>query len=162
MEKIKQFFKMRWVGFFLLFPVVVLSIVLPIIYMVGFLKTDYMSAWVVVLSVVSIATFALAFFKPTARYAPIAMFAMELAGLLVFVKTSYMHLTTAFFGGINGNVFEQAGFPFSFCAIAYVLNIAICIAAMFFAQYRGEKQFGGLVTEAKVETLDESSTEVGQ
>ena len=161
MDKIKQFFKMRWVGFYLLLPVVVLSLVVPIVYMVGFLKTAYMSAWVVVLSFVAIATITLAFFKPTARYAPIAMFAMELAGLLVFVKTSYMHLTTAFFGGINGNVLEQAGFPFSFCAIAYVLNIVICIVAMFFGQYRGEKQFGGNVAEKTV-VLDESSTEVGK
>ena len=161
MTKIKQFFKMRWIGFYLLLPVVVLSLVVPIVYMDGFLKTEYFSLWVVVLSFVAISTLTMAFFKPTARYTPIAMFSMELAGLLVFVKTSYMHLTTAFFGGINGNVLVQAGFSFSFCAIAYVLNIAICIAAMFFGQYRGEKQFLDNVAETTV-VLDESSTEVGK
>lgn len=143
MGKIKAFFKQRWIGFFLLIPVALMSFIIPFVYMSGFLRTDYMSVWAVILPFAAIGTIALAFFKKTARFAPIAMFAMELAGLLVFIETSYMHLTTAFFGGINGNIFVQAGFSFSFCTIAFVLNIVICIAAMCFGQYRGEKQFFG-------------------
>ncbi|MCH5350516.1 MAG: hypothetical protein J1F39_00915 [Clostridiales bacterium] len=149
-EKPKHFFirvwerfKMRWVGFYLLIPAVIISFIVPFVYMSGFLKTYYMSAWAVILPFLGVASFVLAFFKPTARFAPFVMFTVELAGLLVFIKTAYMHLTTAFFGGISGNVLVQAGFSFSFCTLAYVLNIVICITALCFKQYREEKDFFG-------------------
>lgn len=133
--------KSRWIGFYLLIPVAVLNLVIPFVYMSGFFGTEYQSNLTFALPFIATASLALAFFRPTARYASVVMFILELASLLMFVSTAYMHLTTVFFGGITGNVFKQAGFPFSFCTMALLVNIIICIVAMCFSQYKGDKSF---------------------
>lgn len=146
MQKVKQFFicvldrlKKRWIGFYLLIPVVILSFTVPFVYMKGFFGSEYENRLTFAMPFLSMLFFAAAFFRPTAKYAPVMMFAMELASLLLFVKTTYMHLSTAFFGGISDNVFVQAGFSFSYCAMALLVNIVICFAAAFFAQYRSDR-----------------------
>ena len=135
-----NYIKTRWVGFFLLWPVVILSLIVPFVYSNGFFDTEFESMTVFALPFIVILCFGLAFEKHSAKYAPIAMFVLTLITLLEFIRTAYMHLSTAFFGGISGNVFVQAGFPFSFCAIALVINILLCATAMFFKQYSGEKK----------------------
>lgn len=158
-DKIKRFFvslggklKARGVGFYLLLFVVLLSLAVPFVYMRGFLNTEYIGVWAIILPFFTVAVFVMVFFKKTARYAPFVMFGIVLAAFLVFVKTSYMHLSTAFFGGVTGNVFVKAGFSFSFCTIAYVTNILVCITAMFVKQYRGEKDY---YTDVKAESVAE-------
>ena len=145
MQKIKEISKKllvaaqtRGVAFWLLIPVVVLSLIIPFVYNAGFGDT-YFSAAAFTLPFMALPVFATAFFRPTARYTAVASFACELAGLLLFVAAAYMHLSTAFFNGIEGNVLVQAGFPFSFCTIAYLINIALCAAAVFCRQFRAEK-----------------------
>lgn len=135
-----RYIKTRRAGFFLLIPVVVLSFIEPFVYSGGFFDTEYESITTFMLPFFVILCFALAFEKHTARYAPLAMFVLSLVSLLEFVRTTYMHLSTAFFAGVNGNVLEQAGFPFSFCAIVLAINILLCAVAMFFRQYKGEKK----------------------
>lgn len=143
MDKIKElffktldWFKTRRLGFWLLVPVVVLSFIVPFVYLAGFKLTNQFSGWGMALPFIAILGFVAAFFKPTEKYAPIIMYILEFVSLLVFVKTSYMYLTTAFFNGITGNILVQAGFPYSFCTIALLLNMALCIAAMFLKQGR--------------------------
>lgn len=135
-----KYLKTRWIGFFLLWPVVVLSFIVPFVYSGGFFDTEYESISTFMLPFFVILCFGLAFEKHTAKYAPVAMFVLSLISLLEFVRTTYMHLSTAFFGGISGNVLVQAGFPFSFCVVALVINIVLCAVAMFFKQYRVSKK----------------------
>lgn len=156
-----NYLKTRWIGFFLLIPVVVLSLIEPAVYASGFFKTEYESVTTYILPFFVLLGFALAFEKHTARYAPVAMFAITLVSLLEFIRTTYMHLSTAFFAGINGNVFVQAGFPFSFCVIALVINLVLCITAMFFKQYRTPKASKSAETELAPAATEEPVTEVG-
>ncbi len=155
-----KYLKTRWMGFFLLIPVVVLSLIEPAVYASGFFRTEYESMMTYMLPYFVLLGFALAFEKHTARYAPMAMFAITLVSLLEFIRTTYMHLSTAFFAGINGNVFVQAGFPFSFCVITLVINMVLCITAMFFKQYRVPKK-SGAVEESAPATTEEGVSEVG-
>lgn len=142
MEKIKDFFLKIWeyiktrnIGFFFLIPAVILSFVIPFVYLGGFGSTPYYSALAFALPFIVIALFALAFFKPTARYAPIAMFVMTALCLVAFINATYMHLADTFYSGITDNVFVQAGAPFSFIAVSFVLNLVFCAAAAFMKQY---------------------------
>ncbi len=120
-------------SFFLLLIVMIVNIVETFIYREGFFKTEYEAQINVILPLLCIPCLIIALIRPLARYAPIGMFAVELCALLQFVSTTYMHLTTAFFGGISGNVLEQAGFAFSFCTLALLggmLVSSICIFTM--------------------------------
>lgn len=146
MQNVKQFLikiwnrlKGRWIGFYLLIPVVILSFTVPFVYMNGFFGSEYENRLTFVLPFLSMAFFAAALFRPTAKFAPVMMFVMEFISLLQFVKTTYMHLSTAFFGGISGNVLVQAGFSFSYCALVLLINMVICMVAAFFSQYRTQK-----------------------
>lgn len=139
LNKIWERLKNRRIGFYLLIPVAIMSFTVPFVYMNGFFGSEYENRLTFAMPFLAMAFFVAAFFKPTAKYAPIMMFVMEFASLLQFVKTTYMHLSTAFFGGISGNVFVQAGFSFSYCALVLFINMMICMVAAFFGQYRTEK-----------------------
>ena len=166
LQKTKSFFvktlewlKTRWIGFYLLIPAAILSFIIPFVYMDGFFDTLYKNAGVFVIPFFATLSIALACFKPTARYAPVAMFFFNLLFVLLFVETAYMYLSTAFFGGIAGNIFKQAGFAFSFCAVAPIVNMIICAVAMFFRQYKDEKNFFGGVRLAREECGEEGTNE---
>ncbi|MCH5351656.1 MAG: hypothetical protein J1F39_06795 [Clostridiales bacterium] len=154
-----KYLKTRWVGFFLLWPVVILSFIVPFVYKSGFFYTEYESMTAFALPFFIILSFALAFEKHTARYAPVAMFALSLVSLLVFIQTAYMHLSTVFFGGISGNVLEQAGFQFSFCTIALVADMLLCAVAMFFAQFANERSTKAESFDSAPETVLEVKDE---
>ena len=139
LKKIGTWFKSRWVGFFLLIPVALINFIFAFVYRAGFFNTDYESVTVFVLPFITLVAFVPAFFRPTARYAPILMFAIQLVTFGMFIWTGYMYLSSAFFSGIDGNVLVQAGFPFSFCTISIVLSMIITVVAMCFRQYKDEK-----------------------
>lgn len=135
-----KWFASRWVGFFLLIPVAIATFVFAFVYKAKFFNTDNECVTVFVLPFFTVASILLACFRPTARYAPIVMFALQLVTLGLFVWTGYMYLSSVFFSGIQGNVLVQAGFHFSYCALCPVIGMIICTVAMCFRQYKDEKQ----------------------
>lgn len=141
--KAGQWFKTRWVGFYLLIPVAILSFIIPFVYGSGFLETIYGDWGVLIIPFFATLSIVLAVFRPTARYAPVLMFFFNLLFLLLFIYTAYMYLSTPFFNGIQGNVLVQAGFPFSFCCMASIINMVICVVAACFRQFKYEKSFYG-------------------
>lgn len=140
LKKIGKWFASRWVGFYLLIPVALANFIFAFVYKAGFFNTDNESIAVFVLPFITVLSFALACFRPTARFAPIVMFAMQLITFGTFVWTGYMYLSSAFFGGITGNIFVQAGFHFSYCALSLVLGMIVTAVAMCFRQYKDEKK----------------------
>lgn len=154
--KFWEWIKTRWIGFFLLIPVAILSFIIPFVYGDGFLETIYGDWGVLIIPFFATLSIIPALFRPTARYAPILMFFFNLLFLLLFIYTAYMYLSTPFFNGIQGNVLVQAGFPFSFCCLASVINMFICAVAACFRQFRQEKSFFGAF-----KTLEDKPEEVG-
>ncbi|MDE5729036.1 MAG: hypothetical protein K2I20_02545 [Clostridia bacterium] len=138
MDKVKGFFvkvldclKSRWIGFYLLLPVVLLSFITAFVYLGTYKDMElgrYYSAIAFVLPLLGCAAFATAFFKYTERYAAIIMFAFMLAGLGMFANAVYYHVAdVAFKGGIQG---LENGFWFT--AVVYIINIVLCFVAAFF------------------------------
>ena len=99
------------------------------------------------------ATYAMCFFKYTAKYAGAAMFAFNLGGLLTFVNAVYYDVADKLFKANNitiARIFKEMGSNFVFIIFAYLINIVICIAASFFNQYRKVKEERGeMLTEAQ-------------
>lgn len=158
--KVWEWLKTRWIGFYLLIPVAILSFIIPFVYGSGFLETIYGEWGVLIIPFFATLSIALAVFRPTARYAPILMFFFNLLFLLLFVYTAYMYLSTPFFNGIQGNVLVQAGFPFSFCCLASVINMVICAVAACFRQFKNEKSFfGAFKTQEETEEVGGAANE---
>lgn len=150
MDKVKKFFTEAWkylktqrgVAFYLLIPAVILSLVIPFVYMGAFVSQDkYWSVITFVLPLLAVAAYAMAFFRYTAKYTAVVMFALELAGLLMFADTIYYYVADVVFKAGEGvDVFKAVGSDVAFIAVAYVINIALCIAASFFRQFKENKQ----------------------
>jgi hypothetical protein len=61
------------------------------------------------------------------------MFISSFTSLLAFVKASYLYLSSVFFSGIPetlGEILEQIGFNWSFCAFAYAIAMILGIVTM--------------------------------
>lgn len=145
MQKVKEillligrYLKTRGAAFYLLILTTITSIIIPFIYYTEFGKSYY-SVAAFVLPFMAVPLLVSTFFKPAARYSAAAMYVLEFISLLVFISATYMHLTTAFFNGIEGNIFEQAGFGFSFCTVTYLINMLLSAAAVFFKQFNTGK-----------------------
>ena len=146
MDKVKSFFlkvwnyiKSRWIGFYLLIPVVLLSFITAFVYLGTYKDMElgrYWSAIAFILPLLGCAAFATAFFKYTERYAAIIIFAFTLAGLGMFANAVYYHVADVFFkGGLQG---LENGFWFT--CIAYIINIVLCFIAAFFKVSRDKKE----------------------
>ncbi len=138
MDKVKSFLrkawnylKTRWIGFYLLLPVVLLSFITAFVYLSAYKDMEmgrYYSTIAFVLPLLGCAAFATAFFKYTERYTAVIIFAFMLAGLGMFANSVYYHVAdVAFKGGLQG---LETGFWF--VAVAYILNIVLCFVAAFF------------------------------
>ena len=128
MDKVKSFLrkawnylKTRWIGFYLLLPVVLLSFITAFVYLSAYKDMEmgrYYSTIAFVLPLLGCAAFATAFFKYTERYTAVIIFAFMLAGLGMFANSVYYHVAdVAFKGGLQ---------------VAYILNIVLCFVAAFF------------------------------
>jgi len=161
MDKVKKFFasvwaylKTRGIGFYLLIPAVIFSFVIPFVYKAEYgNQPSYWDPVAMVLPLLACATYAMCFFKYTAKYAGAAMFAFNLGGLLTFVNAVYYDVADKLFKANNitiAGIFKEMGSNFVFIIFAYLINIVICIAASFFNQYRKVKEERGeMLTEAQ-------------
>ena len=140
LKAIGRWFASRWVGFYLLIPVEIATFIYAFVYGGEFMGGFYGSTAVMTLTIITLLAFVLACFRPTARFAPIVMFATQLITLGIFIETSYMYLSSPFFNGIQGNVLVQAGFPYSYCVLCSVLCIIITAVAACFRQYKNQKK----------------------
>jgi len=149
MEKVKNFFakvweylKSRGIGFYLLMPVIVLSIVIPFVYMSAFSDQDkYWNMLAFCMPFLAIAAYATCFFKYTSKYTAVIMFALELAGLLLFVNTIYYYIADVVFkAGEGADILKAVGSDVVFVIVAYAINILVCGAAAFFKQFREVKK----------------------
>ena len=89
-EKFIGFVKARGVGFWLLLPATVFSIVLPFVYLSAYVsQPSYFEAGVMIIPFFAAAAFAMCFFKYTDKYAGVVTFVFSLLFLLMFIKTVF-------------------------------------------------------------------------
>lgn len=138
-----RYIKSRGIGFWLLLPVAVLSLIIPFIYRAQFGEMpDYWAPVVFALPLLAFAAYALSFCKYTARYSGIAMFALSLAGLLMFVNTIYYYIADVIFKADDvsiAGIFKHVDTKVIFIIVAYFINLLLCAVSSFFKQYRTVK-----------------------
>ena len=139
-EKFIGFVKARGVGFWLLLPATVFSIVLTFVYLSAYVsQPSYFEAGVMIIPFFAAAAFAMCFFKYTDKYAGVVTFVFSLLFLLMFINTVYYDVTDKLFkaGDISlGGIFKYMGSDFLFIVFASFINIVLAIVASFFAQRR--------------------------
>jgi hypothetical protein len=119
---------------FILAPATALCVIAPFIYKAGFDNTQYFEQSAFLIPMISAAVaILLSFTTFTSRFSGLAMFISSFTSLLAFVKASYLYLSSVFFSGIPetlGEILEQIGFNWSFCAFAYAIAMILGIVTM--------------------------------
>lgn len=119
----------------ILAPAAILCIIAPFIYKAGFDNTQYFEQSAFLIPMISAAVaFLLSLTSFTSRYSGLAMFLASFTSLLAFVKASYLYLSSVFFSGLPetfGEILEQIGFNWSFCAFAYAIAMVLGVVNMF-------------------------------
>ena len=134
-EFFKEFFKTRTVGYYIMIATAILALVENIIYVVYYHGIDllrYYSQTAFILPFFAVvACVALSMFKVTHKWAPLALFGIELCAFVLFIDSTYMYLSSAFYGGISAEAISDLNSGFLACVILYVVILALSIAAVF-------------------------------
>ena len=146
-EFFKEFLKTRTVGYYIMIVTAILALVENIIYVVYYHGIDllrYYSQTAFILPFFAIvACVALSMFKVTHKWAPLALFGIELSAFVLFIDSTYMYLSSAFYGGVSVDVILQLNPGFLICVVFYVVILALSIATVFM---KGRKELPETVT----------------
>lgn len=102
----RNFFKTRSVGFYVLLGGIVLSLIEAIVYYVSYaMQNEYaeyfsLAAFIIVF-VAIIVTIALSLFETTERFAAVVFCAFEICIFFLFVEKTYLYLPTVFYHGFS-------------------------------------------------------------
>lgn len=80
-------------------------------------------------------------FKVTHRWAPWVLYGFELYAFCLFVDSTYMYLSSAFFGGISMTAILSLSPGFLLCAILYIVVLVLSMAA---ALMKGRKEMSNV------------------
>lgn len=141
MNKIKDYFvnfiKTRNIGFYLLLAVCVLALGVTILYTAAFAGSERYGLGAALFPLLTFVCILLTLYKPTERYASIAMNVVSIFALLFFISASYWHFGDSFFSvkdNMPTNPFVllgMLGFPYAYSLIALVLNILVTFSCIF-------------------------------
>lgn len=152
----KEFLKTRTVGYYLMIAAAILALVENIIYVSYYQSVNllrYYSQTAFILPFVAIvACLALSMFKVTHKWAPLALYGIELCAFVLFIDSTYMYLSSAFYGGISASAIFGLSPGFLCSVVFYVVILALSMAAIFM---KGRKELSS-GEEASVEDVAES------
>ncbi len=138
LEKLKNYFKSKALGFYFTAAVVVLSFLQLIVYIAAFTPVSwesYMHWTVIFFSVLAIISGAgLSVLKVTSPWAPVAATLMEFLSLLMFVRYGYMYFSQIFFGGFSFALVFQIYYGYLVSIILYILILGLGTASIFLKQ----------------------------
>lgn len=125
MQKIKDFLGKKALGFWFSAAAAVLSVVLFVVYLIGYAGSEYMSWGVPVLIIVSVLAFAgLTYFDKTAAYAPVALLVPAFGGFCVYICSIQIYVAAAFPDGIKPEAFSALS-PVFYLTFIFFLLITI-------------------------------------
>lgn len=139
MAKITKFFKeyakTRTVGFYIMIAAAVLAFVEDIIYVKYYHGANllrYYSPTAFALPLVAIvACLVLSMFKITHKLAPLVLYGLELTAFVLFVDSTYMYLSSAFYGGVSASAILGLSPGFLVSAVMYVFILVLSMTAVF-------------------------------
>ena len=124
-------------GFWLPAVTVVLSVIVAIVYGVGFAGTVYQSTLVVALPLVASALFIVLSFTPFATpYASLAAGILQFVAFLTFILVSYNYLTEAFYGGVSLGAIGAMNKAWPVTLVLLLVNVIILNIGVYKAQER--------------------------
>lgn len=157
-QKVKEFFRSRSAGFYLLMTVVLLSLVQVIAYDVLYaqaVRSQYADAtakWLPYLAIA--AALVMSGFKETERFAGLALFAVQFASFLAYISGTYMYFSTVFFGGFSLKALVDMDGAVSFCIIIFVIILILSGIAAYIKPFRTEKKEKSLKKGRVVDSVE--------
>lgn len=142
LEKLKDYFKSKALGFYFTAAVVLLSFVQLIVYVAAFTPVSwesYMHWTVIFFSVLAIVSgIGLSVFKATSSWAPAAATLMEFLSFLMFIRYGYMYFSQIFFSGVTLSLIFQMYYGYLVSIIFYVVTLGLGVAAVSLKQNKPE------------------------
>lgn len=129
MGKLKEFFKDKKYGFYVVLGTMLLSLVTMIVYAVGFSYLGFLSVWAIVLLVVGVVVSAALLAFKQYRFAPATLFATVFAALLLAIYYMYDYVASSLFWG-NFALPPQLVSTVVFFALAFVASIVSVFTPM--------------------------------
>ena len=156
MVKIKEFFKTKTVGFYLVLVAVVLALAQAIVYVTSYtgssLELYFVPAAFALPFVGIVLCVGMLFFNRTREWAALVLFALELGSFLLFAKGTYLYLTEVFYAGVNAEAFKMLNKGFTASVVLYLVVIILSIAAMFMRMSKdGKTSSRGIQSELEGE-----------
>lgn len=134
LEKLKNYFKSKALGFYFTAAVTLLSFVQLIIYIAAFTPVSwesYMHWTVIFFSVLAVISgIVLSIFKVTSPWAPAAATLMEFLSFLMFLRYGYMYFSQIFFSGVTLSLIFQMYYGYLVSIIFYVVTLVLGVVAM--------------------------------
>lgn len=143
LEKLKNYFKSKALGFYFTASVVVLSLIQLIVYVAAFTPVSwesYMHWSVIFFSALAIVSgIGLSVFKVTSPWAPAAATLMEFLSFLMFMRYGYMYFSQIFFSGVTVSLIFQMYYGYLVSIILYVVTFILGIIAMSLKQIKRDE-----------------------
>ncbi len=138
LEKLKNYFKSKALGFYFTAAVVVLSFLQLIVYIAAFTPVSWESYMPldghILFGIGNHIGAGLSVLKMTSPWAPVAATLMEFLSLLMFVRYGYMYFSQIFFGGFSFALVFQMYYGYLVSIILYILILGLGTASIFFKQ----------------------------
>lgn len=134
-----NFFRRKSIGgFYIPALSVVISVVVAVIYQIGFTGTTYLSPLVTVLTLAASVLFiVLSFFEKTQKFASPVAWVLQFLAFLSFISVSYMYLTEAFYAGVSVEAISNMNPAWPVTMIGLLINVILCNIGIYKKQERG-------------------------
>ena len=156
----KEFLKTRTVGYYIMIAAAVLALVENIIYVSYYQSVNllrYYSQTAFILPFIAVvACVALSMFKITHKLAPVVLYGIELYAFVLFMDSTYMYLSSAFYGGISASVIFQLSPGFLLSVALYVIILVLSMMAVFM---KGRKDLDAQETKTDIAESSEGGAQ---
>ena len=133
MQKLKDFFADKTVGFYLSCAAAVLSLVVGIVYGACYAQSVYLNSWGVALPIVGAVLFLAAvavkvFFDklPYVYTVGVAvMWVLDFIGFMIFINASYLYLSEVFYSGFSMKAIGSMKDEYIVCILFFIVAIVL-------------------------------------
>lgn len=140
MEKLKKYFRERGIGFYLTAAAALLSLIVAIVYIAGYMGSVYFYWFVFIMPVLAAVAFvAMAPFKFLGHLSALVTGIIDFIMLLLFIVYFIPYLTGIFYSGINAQSLASLDFAFIFTLFGTIAAIVLANIGMYKSHTRKEE-----------------------
>lgn len=140
MAKLKQFFQQRGIGFYLTAIAALLSLIIAIVYIIGYTGSVYFFWFVFWMPLLAAAAFiAMAPFQFLGHLSACVTGLIDFIMLLLFIVHFIPYLTGIFYSGITAQALSSLDFAFVFTLFGTIVAIVLANMGMYMSHTRKEE-----------------------